>query len=280
MNNNENEKINEILDDLVPEEKPETDAPEEKPGTDAPEGKPVSQAVQAEKTTGDKLMLILGGAGIVIVVAVIVFLLSFSFGNKGNKDDTTTAPQQTTAPVYDIGEGDVVKVPQVTEGITEVEDVEIDSSCRDAVKVFTDCFIYGRTESAAAMLPDAVWEDLAQSVGVSKDEFIVVMQSHFAMNSVATGIGEENILGCEVQNVLVIEEESANAIKAAISQTHGIDQSSITDVYAVSIVMQYNMEGQVVSETDELFCVKIDGVWYLAQSDSLAVYYMLTETIG
>lgn len=269
--NNENEiiKENEVAGKAETEKKAETHTTEVKPQ---------SKAEAMEKTAGDKLMLILGGAGIVIVVAAVVFLISMSFGKDKDKETTTQSIEGSTVGV--VTDEIIINDAPVTEGIEAVTDVQIDTSCRDAVKVFTDCFIYGQTDSADKLLPDEAWNDLAQSVGVSKDEFITVVKSNFAVNSVASAIGEENVLACDVNSVLVIGEDSAGTIRTAIAQKHGIDQSSITDVYAVSIGMKYNVDGQTVSETDELFCVKIDGVWYLAQSDCLAVYYMLTETVG
>ena len=272
MKQNENEIIteSEVLEEATVDAKAETE--EKKP-------EEVKKEAVVTKTAGDKFMLTAGGAGIVIVVAAIVFILSLSFGSKDDKkDSTTTATQQSVGNVTidEAYDNVTFNSAEVTEGISEVEDVVIDSSCRDAVKIFSDCFIIGKTENAESLLPASVWEDLAKSIGVSKDEFITVVKTNFATNSVAAKVGEGNTVTCEVSSVLVIEETAAEEIRNALSQAHGINKSSITEVYAVSMLMEYTINGTSVSEVDELFCVKIDGVWYLAEKDCLAVYYMLT----
>jgi hypothetical protein len=273
MKQNENEIIteSEVLEEATVDAKAETE--EKKP-------EEVKKEAVVTKTAGDKFMLTAGGAGIVIVVAAIVFILSLSFGSKDDKKDsaTTTVTQQSVGNVTidEAYDNVTFNAAEVTEGISEVEDVVIDSSCRDAVKIFSDCFIFGKTENAESLLPSSVWEDLAKSIGVSKDEFITVVKTNFATNSVAAKVGEGNTVTCEVSSVLVIEETAAEEIRNALSQAHGINKSSITEVYAVSMLMEYTINGTSVSEVDELFCVKIDGVWYLAEKDCLAVYYMLT----
>ena len=233
MKQNENEIRKEKIssaEEIEAFEEPKTEASPENEPRKAPQ-----KESENEKTAGDKFMLTIGGAGIVVVVAAIVFLLSLSFGSKG--DEETTAPSTTAVSMQSATESVSINYVESTEGITEVQDVAIDSSCRDAVKVFTDCFIYGNTANAKDMLPDSVWDSMAQSFGVSRDEFITVVQSNFAINSVASKIGEENVLACDVTNVLVIEDSAAAEIRAAISQNYGIEDSSITDVYAVSMVM-------------------------------------------
>jgi hypothetical protein len=44
--------------------------------------------------------------------------------------------------------------------------------------------------------------------------------------------------------------------------------------------MERTLNGETVSEIDEIFCVKIDGAWYLAERDSLAVYNILNDIIN
>jgi hypothetical protein len=231
------------------------------------------------KMNSEKLLLGLGGAGIVAAVAVIVFLITFNIGGpKPTKNETTSAPQQTTIP-YMVGGGTTISYVEETEGISEVTDVVIDASCRDAVKVFADCIIYGNTAELEKLLPSAAWSKLASDSGVEKQAMIDVFKAYLEQVNVAAQFDENGSVTHEVSNVLVIEDASAQEIRSAVSSAHGIDISSITDVYAVTMRMDYTKNGEGVSEVDELFCVKIDGVWYLAEKDYLAVYGILEGII-
>lgn len=238
--------------------------------------------MKKSKFNGEKLLLILGGVGIVAIIAVITFLISFSIGGKDvEKEESKATTSQTF--LYDgaqSGAEDSHKVDNsVTEGITEVPDAEIDLSCRDAINIFTDCFIYGKTDDAEKMLPMSVWEDLADGTGTDAKGFIDVVKTGLSGNGISSKLNAGATVTCDVNSVLVIRDTAEEEIKSAVSQKHNIDKSAITDVYAVSMVVEYNAGGEVTSTTDELYCVRIDGVWYLAEKDCLAVYYMLSKEL-
>lgn len=234
--------------------------------------------MQKSKINSEKLLLGLGGAGIVAAVAVIVFLITFSIGGSKPAKDETTAPHGTTIP-YMVGGGTTISYVEETEGISQVTDVVIDASCRDAVKVFADCIIYGNASELEKLLPSVAWAKMASDSGVDKQAMIDVFKAYLEQVNVAANLGENGSVTYEVSNVLVIEDASAQEIRSAISSAYGIDVSSITDVYAISMEMKYTVNGGALSEVDELFCVKIDGVWYLAEKDSLAVYGILEGII-
>ena len=236
--------------------------------------------MKKSKINSEKILLILGGAGIVAAVAVIVFLISFSIGgSKPEKKEETTAPQQNITTEAHTG-GTTVNYVESTEGITEVEDVVIDSSCRDAVKIFADCLLYGKTEQLEQLLPDSVWNSLAQETNVDKQDMIDVFEVYFMGNNVSSTLGEEGTVAYDVSSVLVIEDSTAEDIRAMISSAYGIDKASVTDVYAINMTMVYTVGSESYTEIDELFCVKIDGVWYLAEKDCLAVYSILEGLIS
>ncbi len=235
--------------------------------------------MKKSKINSEKILLILGGAGIVAAVAVIVFLISFSIGGKDiKKNDDTTAPQQNITTEAHTG-GTTVNYVESTEGITEVEDVVIDTSCREAVKVFADCILYGKTEQLEQLLPGSVWDRLAQTTGVDRQAMIDVFEAYFMGNNVSATLGEGSTVTYDVSSVLVIEDSSADEIRTAISSEYGIDKASVTDIYAISMIMEYTAGSESYSEIDELFCVKIDGIWYLAEKDCLAVYSILNGMI-
>lgn len=232
------------------------------------------------KINSEKLLLGLGGAGIVAAVAVIVFLISFSIGGPKPEanDGTTVAKQNATSQINT--DGTTFNYVESTEGIAQVQDVVIDSSCREAVKVFADCFLYGKVEQVESLLPACIWDELAQRAGADRQTVIEVFKQYFAQTNVSATLGEGGTVSYDVHDVLVIEDTSAQEIRSAISSAHGIDISSVTDVYAVSMKMERTVNGETVSEIDEIFCVKIDGVWYLAERDSLAVYNILNDIIN
>lgn len=230
------------------------------------------------KITGDKVLLALGAIGIVAAVAVIVFLISFNFGGKPDKkEQDTTSSQQSISDGAIGGASDEEKeeTEAVTEGIAEVTDVQIDMSCRDAVKLFTDCFIFGKTDGAEKLLPASVWEAAASKSGCTTQELISAIKTTLASGNASSQMSEGGSVTCDVNSVLAVEDSTASEIKNTLSAKHGISAASVTDVYAVSMVLEYTQGGKKTAETDELFCVKIDGVWYLSERDCLAVYYML-----
>lgn len=236
--------------------------------------------MKKSKINSEKILLVLGGAGIVLAVAVIVFLISFNIGGKDIKqEEKTTAPEQIITTQPHTG-GTTVNYVESTEGITEVQDVVIDSSCREAVKIFADCLLYGEVEQLEILLPDSVWDKLARDTNVDKQAMIDVFKSYFMGNNVSATLGEGGSVTYDVSSVLVIGDSSAEEIRSAVSTKYGIGKASVTDVYAIGMMMEYTVGGESYSEIDELFCVKIDGVWYLAEKDSLAVYSILEGIIS
>lgn len=230
------------------------------------------------KLTSDKLLLILGGAGIVIAVAVIVFLISFSFGSGDDEQ-----PQKETAPANEISDGTLdgfsgegeESAENVTEGLSQVEDVAIDNACRDSLKAFTDCFIYGDASQLERLLPFSEWEKIATHSNCTADQLIAVLQQGLSQNSVSSQVDEGTIVKCDTNSVLVVEDATAEEIRSALSSRHGISEDAFGDVYAVSMALEYVKNGEAVKEIDELFCVNINGVWYPAERDCLAVSYLL-----
>ena len=88
---------------------------------------PVNSAGNTPPKTGNKLLLYLAGAAVVLVLILAAVFMSGFIGNSNKKENIVQQPQPTTAPTTGVSQEPITNQQDVTNALQQVENSNPDA---------------------------------------------------------------------------------------------------------------------------------------------------------
>ncbi len=134
-----------------------------------------------------------------------------------------------------------------------------------AVDNFVDVIIYENIDELECLMPDEVWEYLAEENDMDKDELIEELKDSAQKEEIT--IDEMEDFSYEITDARKLDKDKREDIGDMLEDNFDMDPDCVERAYKIKLKLEFEYETEDYDQKISAYAVRIDGEWYLLNKD-------------